>query len=77
MTQYERIDDSKKMILIKLINQKSVKSVITTISTMVLIKSTSKVCNGCNWEIESFGKFAIVTVDDVDYRGFVLYDKMM
>ena len=36
MTQYERIDDSKKMILIKLINQKSVKSVITTISKMVL-----------------------------------------
>ena len=63
----------KKLILIKLINQKSVKSVITTISTMVLIKSTSKVCNGCNWEIESFGKFAIVTVDDVDYRGFMFY----
>ena len=67
MTQHERIDDSKKMILIKLINQKSVKYFNNG------FKSTSKLCNGCNWEIESFGKFAIITVDDVDYRGFMFY----
>ena len=36
MIQLHKIEDSKEIILKKLINQKSVKFVITTISTMVL-----------------------------------------
>ena len=71
MTQHERIDDSKKMILIKLINQECEVCHYNYFKNG--FKSTSKLCNGCNWEIESFGKFAIITVDDVDYRGFMFY----
>ena len=32
------------------------------------LKSDSKVCKSCNLGIESFGNFAIITVNDIDYR---------
>ena len=64
----------KKLILIKLINQKSVCHYNYFNDSF---KFASKVCNGYNWGIESFRNFAIITVNDVDYRGFVWYDKMM
>ena len=57
----------KELILTELINQKSVKSVIATISTIVL-NLIQKIFNDCDWGIKSFRSFAIIDVNGVGYR---------
>ena len=65
MIQYNRIDDSKKIDLDKTDKLKECE-VCHRIYLNNGFKSDSKVCNSCNWGIESFGNFAIITVNDVD-----------
>ena len=65
MIQYDRIDDSKKIDLDKTDKSKECE-VCRRIYSNNGFKSDSKVRNSCNWRIESFGNFAIITVNDVD-----------
>ena len=64
---YNKVIVQKKLILIELTNQKSVKSVIATISVMVL--NLIKVCNDCNIgrTVFELKNFAIVNVRGVGY----------
>ena len=67
MIQYEKIDDSKDIDTFK-----SKKYEIFHYKYFNNgFKSDSKVCSSCKWGIKSFGNFAIITVNDVDYRVFV------
>ena len=68
MIQYKKIDDSKDIDTFK-----SKKYEICHYKYFNNgFKSDSKVCSSCKWGIKSFGNFAIITVNDVDYRVFVL-----
>ena len=70
MIEVEKIEDSKGIDLYKA--DKSKECEVSHYSYWSnSFKSHSKVCNSCNWGIESFGSFAIITVNDVDYRFFM------
>ena len=70
MIQYERIDDSKEIDLDKTDKSKECEVCHDNYFNNGF-KSDSKVCNSCNCGIESFGNFAIMTVNDVGYRVFM------
>ena len=63
MIQYERIDYSEGVDLDKTGNSKECEVCRYNYYNNGL-NSDSKVCNSCNWGIESFGSFAIITVND-------------
>ena len=62
----------KILVLIKLINQKSVKSAITTILTMVL-NLDLKVCNESDWGIKYFGNFVTIHANEIG-SNFFMFD---
>ena len=70
MIQYEKIDYSKDIDLDKTDKSKKYEACHYKYFNNGF-KSDSKVCSICNCGIKSFGNFAIITVNDVDYRVFV------
>ena len=60
----------KELILMKLINERNVKSANTTILTIV-VSDLKKNCNRCDWGIKPFGKFAVIYVNDFSFRFFM------
>ena len=71
MIQLDKIEDSKGIDLNKTDKSKECKICHYNFFNNGF-KSDSSICNRCDWGMKSFGKFAIITENGVDYRFFKL-----
>ena len=70
MMQLDKIEDSQEIDLDK--TDKSKECEICHYNYFSNgFKSHSKVCNDCNWGIQAFRNFAVITLNDVGYRFFM------